>query len=110
MSNPILFDYNLIEEYGFLGLTENQIADALGVSRSTISRRKRDDDTFDTAYRKGRARGIAKVSKSLMDQIEKGSVRAAIFYLNCRGGWSEKPMPEPIEIPPIIIQTYADNS
>lgn len=52
MSNKIDFDDSLVEEYAKLGLTENQIADAFGVSRTTISRRKREDDTFDTAFKK----------------------------------------------------------
>ncbi len=105
MSNKIDFDDSLVEEYAKLGLTGNQIADAFGVSRSTISRRKREDDTFDTAFKKGRAKGIAQVSSSLMKQINKGSVRAMMFYLNSRGGWSEKEPPQDIDIPQIILQT-----
>lgn len=108
MSNKIDFDNALVEEYAFLGLTENQIADAFGVSRSTISRRKREDDTFDTAFKKGRAKGVATVSSALMDQIEGGSVRATMYYLNSKGGWSEAGNLEKQDIPPMVIQVACD--
>ena len=50
----------------------------------------RDEPTIDTALRKGKAKGLVKVSNALMQQVEKGSLRAIIFYLKCRGGWREE--------------------
>ena len=97
-------DLEKVEELASLGLSEQQIADSLGISRSTLSRRKNDNETFDTALRKGKAKALVKVSNALMQQVEKGSLRAIIFYLKCRGGWREEE-PEIKEIPPMIIKT-----
>ena len=41
-----------VENFASRGLTDQQIADSLGVSRSTISRRKKDNDAFDAAIKK----------------------------------------------------------
>ena len=99
-------DLEKVEELASLGLSEQQIADSLGISRSTLSRRKNDNETFDTALRKGKAKAIVKASSALMTQIEKGSLRAITFYLKCRGGWREGE-PEIREIPPMIINTIS---
>ena len=103
MANTKQIDLKSLEELAAIGLTEQQIADSLGISRSTLSRRKTDNDTFDTALRKGKAKAIVKVSSALMAEIEKGSLRAIIFYLKCRAGWREEE-PEIREIPPVVIQ------
>jgi transcriptional regulator with XRE-family HTH domain len=102
MANTKQIDLKSVEELASLGLTDQQIADSLGISRSTLSRRKTDDDTFDTALRKGKAQAIVKVSNALMAEVEKGSLRAIIFYLKCRAGWREEE-PEVREIPPMQI-------
>lgn len=105
MANTKNIDIQSIEDLAALGLTEQQIADSLGISRSTLSRRKASSDTFDAALRKGRAKAIKKVSNALMNEIEKGSLRAIIFYLKCRAGWKEVE-PETREIPPMVIQIH----
>lgn len=102
MANTIELNLKVVEELASLGLTEQQIADSLGISRSTLSRRKTDDETFDTALRKGKAKAIVKVSSALMAEVEKGSLRAIIFYLKCRAGWREEEA-EIREIPPMIL-------
>ena len=91
-----------VTELSSLGLTEQQIAECLGISLSTFNRRKVSDETFDTALRKGKARAIVTVSNALMRECEKGSLRAIIFYLKCKAGWREEE-PEIREIPPIQI-------
>lgn len=91
-----------VAELSSLGLTEQQIAECLGISLSTLNRRKVTDETFDTALRKGKAKAIVTVSNALMRECEKGSLRAIIFYLKCRAGWREEE-PEIQEMPPIQI-------
>jgi len=44
----------------------------------------KENETFDTALRKGKAKAILKVSSALMQQVEKGSLRGIIFYLKQR--------------------------
>jgi transcriptional regulator with XRE-family HTH domain len=106
MANTKQPDLKSVEELASLGLTEQQIADSLGISRSTLNRRKVDDDTFDTALRKGKAQAIVKASSALMQEVENGSLRAIIFYLKCRAGWREEE-PEIKEIPPLTISIHS---
>ena len=108
MANTIEINLRVVEELACLGLTEQQIADSLGISRSTLSRRKTNDETFDTALRKGKAQAIVKVSSALMAEVEKGSLRAIIFYLKCRAGWREEE-PEIREIPPMVINVHNES-
>ena len=107
MANTIEINLRVVEELACLGLTEQQIADSLGISRSTLSRRKTNDETFDTALRKGKAQAIVKASSALMQEVENGSLRAIIFYLKCRAGWREEE-PEIKEIPPMMISVHTD--
>jgi transcriptional regulator with XRE-family HTH domain len=91
MANTKTIDLQADEELASLGLTDQQIADSLGISRSTLSRRKADDDdTFEAVLRKGKTKAIVKVSSALMQEVENGSLRAIIFYLRCRAGWREE--------------------
>jgi len=107
MVNTIELNLKVAEELACLGLTEQQIADSLGISRYTLSRRKNDNETFDTALRKGKAKAIVKASSALMQEVENGSLRAIIFYLKCRAGWREEES-EIKEIPPMIISVQTD--
>jgi predicted transcriptional regulator len=107
MANTKTIDLQAAEELASLGLTDQQIADSLGISRSTLSRRKADDDTFEAILRKGKAKAIVKVSSALMQEVENGSLRAIIFYLRCRAGWREEE-PEIKEIPPMMISVHTD--
>lgn len=106
MANTKTIDLQAAEELASLGLTDQQIADSLGISRSTLSRRKADDDTFEAILRKGKAKAIVKVSSALMQEVENGSLRAMIFYLKCRAGWREEE-PEIREIPPLTISIHS---
>ena len=107
MANTKTIDLQAAEELPSLGLTDQQIANSLGISRSTLSRRKADDDTFEAILRKGKAKAIVKVSSALMQEVENGSLRAIISYLKCRASWREEE-PEIKEIPPMIISVHTD--
>ncbi len=107
MANTKTIDLQAAEELVSLGLTAQQIADSLGISRSTLSRRKADDDTFEAVLRKDKAKAIVKASSALMQEVENGSLRAIIFYLKCRAGWREEE-PEIKEIPPMMISVHTD--
>jgi uncharacterized protein (DUF2384 family) len=84
------FDLNEVERLASLGLTEEQIGLALGVSDATITRRKNDTDGFVEAIKRGRAAGIAHVTNKLRDLVNNGNVVATIFTLKCKGGWVEQ--------------------
>tara|TARA_B100002019_G_C21039364_1_gene483698 strand:+ start:112 stop:486 length:375 start_codon:yes stop_codon:yes gene_type:complete len=67
MAKKIQFDLTEVERLASIGCTEEQIAQSLGVSRQTIARRKRDDDTFVTAYKAGRNSCIVTVKNSMYE-------------------------------------------
>jgi len=90
-----------VESAASRGLTDRQIGELLGVSRATISRRKSDDDAFETAIKKGRARGVEQVANALFEQALSGNTTAMIFFLKCRGGWNEKV--DPVEFLPTPV-------
>ena len=84
MATKIEFNLADVESLASKGMTEQQIAISLGVSRATISRRKRDCDAFDTSYRKGQISGIQKVKNALFESAthsEKPNVLAMKTFL-----------------------------
>jgi len=90
MARKIELDLSKVESLAAQGLTEEQIADALGVSRTTLNNRRRESEQFDQAIKRGKAKGVAIVTSKLMEQVKGGNVTAMIFFLKTRGGWSER--------------------
>ena len=58
MANTKTIDLQAAEELASLGLTDQQIADSLGISQSTLSRRKADDE--------GKIKAAVKASSALI--------------------------------------------
>lgn len=90
MARKIELDLAKVESLAAQGLTEEQIADALGVSRTTLNNRRRESEQFEQAIKRGKAKGVAIVTSKLMEQVKGGNVTAMIFFLKTRGGWSER--------------------
>ena len=83
---------NKIVELGSQGLTSGQIARCLGVSWSTIDRRRKEFEEIDEAIKKGEALGVSRVANALYESatIDK-NVTAQIFYLKNRSeNWSDR--------------------
>jgi len=81
--------YNLAK----VGLSEAQCAQALGISQSTMTRRKQSDAEFDKALKDGQQAGITAVTSALFNGAthpEKPNTSAQIFFLKNRGGWSDR--------------------
>jgi transposase len=87
-------DYAKVELLAAQGLTHAQIADALGISEDTVTRRKKDTAEFADAIKRGQAKGIGLVTNKLMEQVKSGNTTAIIFYLKCRAGWRETTVQE----------------
>jgi len=81
--------YNLAK----IGLSEAQVAQALGISQSTMTRRKQSDAEFDKALKDGQQAGITAVTSALFTgatNADKPSTAAQIFYLKNRASWTDK--------------------
>ncbi len=70
-------------------LTVEQIADVLGIARSTFYEMIKRDSTIDGLYKKGRANQILKFASNLSKQSDMGNAAATIFALKTQAGWKE---------------------
>lgn len=70
-------------------LTSAQIADFLGIGRTTFYRLMDRDPDLAERYKRGRARAVGAVAQSLITKARAGNVTAMIFYLKTQGGWRE---------------------
>ena len=85
----IQIDLKQVESLAANGLTQEQIACALGISESTLHQRKRDSADFAAAIKRGKAKGIALVTNKLMESIKGGNMTGMIFFLKTQAGWKE---------------------
>ena len=85
----IHIDLKQVESLAANGLTDEQIASALGISRTTLANRKRENEQFVQAIKRGKAKGIALVTNKLMESIKGGNMTAMIFFLKTQAGWKE---------------------
>ena len=85
----IQIDLKQVESLAANGLTDEQIASALGISRTTLANRKRENEQFVQAIKRGKAKGIALVTNKLMESIKGGNMTGMIFFLKTQAGWKE---------------------
>jgi len=81
--------YNLAK----IGLSEAQVAQSLGISQSTMTRRKQSDAEFDKALKDGQQAGITAVTSALFTgatNADKPSTAAQIFFLKNRARWTDR--------------------
>jgi predicted transcriptional regulator len=74
------------------GLSMDQIADCLGISRATLYKHKSIHADFADAIRVGQAKGVARVANALFESAMKGNVTAQIFFLKNRDmvAWQDR--------------------
>lgn len=70
-------------------LTAAQIADFLGIGRTTFFAIVNRDSDLSERYKRGKARAIGAVAQSLVTKARAGNVTAMIFFLKTQGGWRE---------------------
>lgn len=73
------------------GLTQNQIALALGMGESTLYEKKAKFPEFAEAIKAGKAKGVAMVAEKLMEKAMAMDTTSILFYLKCQGGWRDTP-------------------
>ena len=83
-------DIPKIEALAGYGLTVQQIASVLGMSKKTFERRMREIPGINDALEKGRAVALAKVGQTAYDMATSGQFPVmTIFWMKVRGGWRE---------------------
>lgn len=85
----IQIDLKQVESLAANGLTQEQIAAALGISERTLRSRKGEIADFADAIKRGKAKGIALVTNKLMESIKAGNMTGMIFFLKTQAGWKE---------------------
>lgn len=70
-------------------LNQDQIADYLGISRTTFHMIRERDPEVAERYKRGKARAIAHVAKGLLQKARTGDTTSSIFYLKTQAGWRE---------------------
>lgn len=78
-----------VEELAAQGMDQQDIAQCIGLHASTLSEKKNVVPELGEALKKGKARGLERVTKALLNNIDLGNVTAQIFYLKCKGQWKE---------------------
>ena len=88
---PINIDIIELERLAGMGLSERQIASALDISNSTLTKKKHIKQ-IKHALKKGRARAVAQVSSKLFDNAMEGKETSAIFFLKNRDpeNWQDR--------------------
>lgn len=95
------------------GLTEGQIADAIGIHQDTFINRKHEYPEIAEHIKSGRAKALNHVSNALYEAAVSGqSIAATIFYLKCRGqgAWKETQVTELVgaDGQPIKMETKSE--
>lgn len=86
----IEIDLAQVEAAASRGLTNEQIALALGISHQTLYTRKKENLDFLEAIKKGRAKGVLEISNKLYELAKASNLGAICFFLKCKGEFREK--------------------
>ena len=73
-----------VEACAAQGLTLKQIAQCLGIARSTLNEKKKEYSDFSDAIKRGQAKGVATIANALFTAGKGGNITAQIFYLKNR--------------------------
>ena len=81
-----------VEAIARKGLSMEQIADVLGISRATVFKNKAANKDFADAIRKGQSKGLDTITNALFKAAKGGNITAQIFYLKNRGpdAWKDR--------------------
>lgn len=90
----IEIDYKQVEQLAAMQCTDEEIAAVLGVERNTIRRRKKDDEQFCSAYKKGQERGKASLRRMQFKAAEGGNATMLIWLGKQYLGQSDKTQQE----------------
>jgi hypothetical protein len=86
----IELDTSKIEELAGSGLTEQEICLCIGISRTTLYRRKRDSQHVAEAIERGKAKAHAVVANALFELCKERNLGAIVWFEKSRCGMSEE--------------------
>ena len=78
------FNLEKVEDLASRGLSQKQLAIALGINLKTLQKHRKLDQELQSSIDRGRVKGLADVSNSLYENALGGNVAAQIFYLKNR--------------------------
>ena len=70
--------------------TKSQMAAYFGMAEKTFRAVQERQSEVSTAYRTGRAKGIANIGSVLYEKALSGDIKAVQFYLKTQAGWTER--------------------
>ena len=73
-----------IGELAGLGLSNDQIAECLDMSRSSFYKCMQKNGDFRDRLERGRSKAVMEVSNALYESARAGNVKAQIYFLRCR--------------------------
>jgi transcriptional regulator with XRE-family HTH domain len=82
-------DLEKVKQLAALGLSQEQIARALGISYQTLNERKKEFSEFAEAIKDGASIGVATIGNALYQNAKAGNTVAQIFFMKCRGDFKE---------------------
>ncbi len=91
MARPrIELDISRIEELAAQGLSQAEICLCIGISESTLYRRKTDMEVLTEAIKSGRAKAASAIANTLYLMARGGDLGAIVWWEKTRRGLSEK--------------------
>ena len=112
MPNPkIQIDAKQVERLAALGDSFEEIAESLGISVTTLNRRRAEKADLEEAIKRGRRKGLTIVENTLFKMATSGENTAAtIFYLKTRAGqkWCERQQVDVTSSQPVRLQIIDD--
>ena len=112
MPNPkIQIDAKQVARLAALGDSFEEIAESIGISVTTLNRRRAEKADLEEAIKRGRRKGLAIVENTLCKMATSGENTAAtIFYLKTRAGqkWCERQQVDVTNNQPVRLQIIDD--
>jgi hypothetical protein len=87
---PAQFDLAQIEQLAGRGLTQEQIAYAMGHHPSTFYKHKALSSEIQDAVKRGRNKGVAVMANAMFEAGKAGNTAAMIFWMKNMAGWRDK--------------------
>jgi hypothetical protein len=91
-------------------LSQEQIADYLGIGKTTWYEIIKRQPEVSERYKKGKSKAIGSIAQSLIEKAKNGDTASIIFYLKTQAGWKETTKTElsdadgkPLASPVIVI-------